>query len=665
MSDDAIKSTVGHVAEITGTTPTLSDLLRAKDLWETVHEYWLMLYEETERQNIGYETIRVVDFDIIYPAFWKVPVPPSRTFLKPDFSFPMTANFVFKHTRRPFTIPPGAFFELTRYLLELENQFGVKQSALKERFKAIDLGEIARTHDNNSKIQLSISALRKIAPESIKEIDLLIEMGARLKRLRRILKHECYEPWDTVMDRVGVQITSGEVKRIWHRFNDKRPRYTISNYLDALNMASYYSLLQTQLSDKTPTIFPLLASGTSAVLNFDDYPDWLSGYQSMITLESIKPVSTQYLTFATIIETYTEGNVETLYTFIREGIDQVERLLSEWRKFWDDCRRHFFSGGRHDARTILLSQLTQVPSFYDFCLVYDRWKTNFTEIIGSTFIDVARADRQLSRSYELTHEHLIGELAGELKDSDTKTNGVFDWNQSTSAVDTHLLFQSGLYTAGQQGTLNALRSTSLLKQRLLREMARPIEEDLEGLKIKVLLPHISETLFSWERANESTSQLCVWQHALDIGAALREVRQFLWVLGRRENTYLESSVELFGEDRYESITLNTSQSYEDWLNLLLSVTSEPEYLRIESGVCTVFLDTVPFDEEATLEVGVMYEDDIHHEVAEFRQNTASSPFSPTIIEMLLREYAEGFDKPDWVQRILERSTEDVISNEQA
>jgi hypothetical protein len=97
------------------------------------------------------------------------------------------------------------------------------------------------------------------------------------------------------------------------------------------------------------------------------------------------------------------------------------------------------------------------------------------------------------------------------------------------------------------------------------------------------------------------------------------------------------------EYAHERIMLDVAAEQSKWLDVLLFITPEPEYMRVDVDACTVFIDLVPAGEAFDMEMAVMYEDRrLHWLVADLHQQTSNVLLDTLIVEELLREYARGF-----------------------
>lgn len=645
MPSDPIDIALTHIQEITGSSPRLKDLFKVRELWLRLQKFWGLLSEETLRRRANCDTIRVVDFDIIYPAFWQSarlrPATQRPTSIEARFGFPMTTDFVFRHTKRPFTIPPGALFEVARHLIHLEQSYRTSNSKLAQIVENI---ESEGAPGNQSVAQYALAVSKEIGPEVEREVDQLIEMGVRLRSLKSILDHPFYRPWQDIVEKVGAQVEPEDVLRLRNLFNVIRPNRKFNNYLDALNVASYHTLLGSRdIDEQFTAVFPVLASGTKMILQYTTSTSAGANLRPVtLTDDAIQPVSTQYLSFATAAEVYSEDNLMLLASMTKENRAELFNLLGAWDTFWFDWGSRFQTMTPKeikDIEEIPLEDLADVVSFRELCAGYSKWKFNFVDIIGQTFIEITRTDRRLSENFKLIRKRLVGSLKQGKYGSNLIDYGeltAFTWNQKASSVDSYLLLQHELGASNQEITLKALKDTGILQERkFILPRARPT------LHINVNLLHISETVFTWERAVESNQQLCSWGYNRNLEDTLELTKHLL------QQPYISSEVRvcIFAEGVYEKQTLEVQSPVESWLSSIISATSNPEYIKIESDYCTIFCDVAPAFESGYSEIAVLYSDErLHAPIADFHNQSANSTLAPQLVSALLRRYALDFPK---------------------
>lgn len=669
MPSKMIDTTLEHISEFSEREPTLWDLYTAQNLWEKVQRYWETLSKEVSKRLDDKVIIRVLDFDIIYPAFWPAEMQRPSHF-EERLGFPMTTEFIFRNTKTAFTLPPGTLFELARYILRLEQDFDITSSKLRGMVMEVErlvsdtqrrgTGGLQRGQRSPEQSQraIEVDILRKIAPKCEEEVDRLIVTGIKLNRLSSILSHALHQPWGEVSGGAEGRVNYEELTQYRDWFGRRRPDLPLNNYLDALNVASYSTLLKTQTAgDGRPAYFPMLASSTQMILELHVRTGGSIPLPSSSD-ETVQPVTAQYLSFATAVEKFANFNLNRLHTFAQTGLELVQGLNLLLNDFWFDWKTRFYprtANGAHDKpwdaeylKQVRLSEVASMSTFSDFCNTYIRWRSHFSDVVGNTFLDVARADKQLRESYLSTKRRLLNQVArgGEFElEEEEGHSSSFNWTRRAAAVESTLMLQRKELSY-ESRDLKALRQTKIIK-----EEHNPFRNPSPVLRTVVSLPDIGEILFRWERSVGSRSQLCCWDHGLSIEKLLQYVRDFFVRVFEVSGS---SSVRLhvYSDDQYEVIKVPTSAGPEAWINSLLETTATAEYVRADGPFCSVFFDLVPMEPATNLEMAVLYSKPQYHAiVSNLHQVTSNVTITPTVVEELLREYDRTFTKKEqWVSQ---------------
>jgi hypothetical protein len=630
----------------------LWDLLHVRRLWDQLNDYWETFNEEVERRMGNNRPLRILDFDLIYPAFWPAEVR-NPLYLEERMGFPMTASFVFRDTRSHFTIPPGAFFELSYHLLRLQGSYRSsenKLSIMKKRMARVQANAFSEQAGHASK---AMNVLKDMSRKFEHEVDRMLETGMRVQNLRNILDHSFYVPWNDVTEGLHMRVDPEEIIRLWKIFGAERahPEKDLNNYLDAVNVAAYYALSRIRVAGKKQQgFFPLFASGTKVILQLGYQSD--KGDEDEPAIENaLRPVSIQYLSFATALEIYAEYNTDRLMSLAETGLKEIQRLRRRWNRFWADFRRKYQlpPQSRETAflRSFPVAGLGEFSSFQDLCDAYSRWRSNFDAVVGTVFLDITRADRQMSETFVRTKKHLLKQISAEGLTAEpekmltiSEAASSFDWTRTASAVEAHLLLNPRPDRVVKGDTLTALRRAGMLS-----EEGEVFPDPAPTLRTTVLLSDVKQTLFYWERTVGKDAQLCCWDYDLNIHDIVGFVRDFVETARAAANEELKLNV--YSDDCYGFTSIGSAANRDIWLDAILRITPEPTYLRVDIPLCAVFLDLRPSSHATSLEIAVMYETDkLHSLVADLYQHTSKLPISRSIVTSLLTEFAVDFKRKE-------------------
>ncbi len=655
MPTDTISATFEHLEKLTGSQPSLLNLLHMSGLWEQLQRYWKVFSREIDRRREGSDPIRALDFDLIYPTVWHAEVA-SPLELEERMGFPMTAAFIFRDTKVNFTIPPGSLFELYFHILRLEEAYNLKAGKLGRLMQKVERlhREVARA-DAEHAIRVT-QVLEETLPECKRETDRLNDIGARLESLGRILTHDYYRPWPEISKKAGVKPDPAEIIKFWRIFSQFRthPEKDMSNYLDALSMASYYALARAHIVGGDLT---LLASGTNIILQVG--PQVIStseGYRTTRQQEIINPVSIQYLGFATAMERYAEYNLTRLLALTKAGTLGIERLMHRWQNFWSDCQQKFPLPENVEEKkhydSISFSQLSEVPSFRLLCNAYRDWRVSFDKTVGSIFINITRADQQLSDNYHSRKQRLQKEVeelgGGRFSHSHVlaEVTRTFDWTPLTDIADSG--FMAGLgSTRHRKPTREAIELLTWRKTGMLIEEAEVYPDPVPTLRTTIRLADIKEEiLLVWERSVGHASQLCYWNYSSDIQDAFERIGELLVKAHSESQGGFTARLHVFARDLYKDKSFEVAPSEIQWYDEVLSLSPNPTYIRIDTNICTVFLDAAPPEDGTRLDMAVMYKKNLHRHVATLYRHTALFKLSIEVVEELLSEFAQDFKRKE-------------------
>ncbi|HEV2800393.1 MAG TPA: hypothetical protein VGW12_07850 [Pyrinomonadaceae bacterium] len=654
MSKNPTDYTLEHLTVLAGAEPSLWDLLYVKDLWTQLHHYWWVFNGEIQRRLGKFESIRVLDFDLIYPAIWPAEVQNPLS-LEERMGFPMTASFIFRDTKSLFTIPPGAFYELSYHLNKLRSSFDSSESRLQRMMNAVRRLHGTKLGNQKHNTFTAIKTLEDMAVECEQEVDRLIEIGVRLEGLNNILEHPYYRPWEEIAEKAGAIADPVDVFRFWKIFEADRthPEKDFSNYLDALNVASYYALSKARTSGKSPVGFsPLFASGTRVILNLPPSIGQKDYHRPSLLEEVIHPVSIQYLAFATALENYAEYALPVLSSIAENGFKGIQKLERRWGRFWNEVTLTLPLAQQSDIesyfKSIPLRQFNALESFSGFCESYTTWKKYFDAVVGSIFFNVTRADRQLSENHALVKQRLLADFKEyQLNDrlvtaneSVSEITSSFKWSHLASLVDSHLVFQHKAQRSVDEITLKSLRDAQMILERS-EVFAAPDPT----LRTAVHLAHAQQLLFYWERTAGHSAQLCCWEYDTNIKELLDCISSFLIKAHSEFQRESTATLKIYANNLFKQVTINADLSKGQLLDTILRFTPAPNYIRIETSSCIVFSDVVPPDPMASLEIAVMYEKPhLHQLVADLFQQTSTLPMPTQMIAALLEEYARDFQR---------------------
>jgi hypothetical protein len=182
---------------------------------------------------------------------------------------------------------------------------------------------------------------------------------------------------------------------------------------------------------------------------------------------------------------------------------------------------------------------------------------------------------------------------------------------------------------------------------MLMEEAQVFSEPFPTLRTIVKLTDIKEeVLLTWERSVGHSSQLCYWSYGAGLHAALDRLASFLKEAHGEPGELAPVQLHVFAGDFYGVTTSNVDLSDFQLFDIVLSISPDPNYIRIETSDCTVFLDVKPREVAARLEMAVMYEKSLHREVANLYRDTSLFPLAASVVEGLLREFANDFKRKE-------------------
>jgi hypothetical protein len=661
MSQPKLTNKLTDIAKILGTSFSSADLLRAKDSWETIYRYWSNLNNEKEREGFGSRTVRVLDFDVIYPAIWYVNAPTTTIHGVNDSVFPMTSKFIFEHTKSAFTIPPGAEVELTQFLNDLLSKHQLIEHRVISKWQEI------KPHVENENVTSAdtrglIASLRNNHAELLDDIEELIINGEKLDRLQSILNHEYFIPWEHLVEENDF-VNSQEIVDIWHRFNEERKTFTVNNYFDAINIVSYYSLLETQVNSPRREYIPLLASGTNIVQSYSEFPSRIQNLEIYLS-DDIRPVSPQYLTFATAVEMHAEYDLNILSTIISEGLRSGDVLAQEWRKLRDEIRNSLFQQ-REKIEELAIEDFIRFPAFRSFRMAYHRWYEHLMDGVGEVFVNVTRSDRLIRNNFGSALKRIVKDLH-HIPQSESPSEiatSRFDepqWDRAIANIDEHLLLQSREVPTFRKKTsmVSALRSAEIISEfvtttRADGSEAESIDEASDlVIRISVHLKHINKELFKWESRPMDSSELCSWSHSIDLETFLDLARNFLQ--GYEEPNEV-AKVVYFSDDSRKEFMIPILNSTEDWLTGF-DMMSQLEYLRIDTTSCTVFFDILPVDSTMAPEIAIsLGASNNWSKVASLFEQTSVTSFDQGIVFELMREYSSNFRDTNWIEKMIKNN----------
>jgi hypothetical protein len=624
LQNDFIEAALGWLVKVTTPQPTLLDLIALQELWARLIDYWNTLSGEASRRLIGRRSIRVLDFDIIYPALWIAKLHRSSPQLEHRLGFPMTSSFVFRNTRIPFTLPPGAGLELARHLISLEETHDSTRSRLQQ------LVDNIHRKSGGESIQLAADSL---PPEYEPEVQRLIDTGVRLRRLQDILSHPQYNRWDRLVQ--PQQTGEEELKGIQQLFDALRPKLTINNLADALTIAGVQRLLRADRADEELSVYPLLMSGTHVMLEFPRLAATHAGVPPSTLLDDSMPVvSSQYLAFATAVECFTEGDDDRILSLADPRLEELNSLNASWRKFWRHCAREFPHLDKRRARSISWGELNDIPYFRDVCTRYVRWSATFHDEIGTTFLAVARADQQLSDNYDAATRGLLRKFERQPIEV-MESLSVDSLAAFAVSSTTYVPLSSGKPTGELLRSSDALRGAGILQEKEVL-----LDGPRDGLRRVPFMAHTSEPLFVWESTFESTGldQLCYWRYGVSVQDMIPALRDFILSVTTGRNT----SWEVFSEEKYVAWDMDICDEPAALLSQMFKKCPAPDYIRVGCERCAIMFDLAPEGDSANLELAILGPlTEVADELAALHDKTAVISVSRALVATLLREYSDG------------------------
>jgi hypothetical protein len=519
----------------------------------------------------------------------------------------------------------------------------------------------ASQKEQASHTRTALQILDDMERECERQVDNLIEIGVKIEGLSGVLEHPCYRKWRDIAKKAKTVVDPGEVIRYWKIFEAERthPEKDFSNYLDAVNVASFYALSRGQTSGRSNmSYFPLFASGTHVVLNAPRSVGMKSHLRPSLLEEVIHPVSIQYLTFATAMEKYTEHDIKRQSVHAINGLKGIQKLRRRFRKLWMEANSKFALAQRSDKdeylKAISLGQLTELESFREFSDAYSDWKTSFNEVVGSIFFSVSKTDQQIRETYTSIKQRILRDFKEQqqtdailLSNAPANTiTAAFNWSRLASLVESRLLLlHDNIPRSIEEVTLKSLRDAEIIT-----EAGEVFPDARPTLRTSVLLTEIQQMLFYWERTVGFTAQLCCWEYALNLTDMLGSICSFLAKAHDVLQGEVEVTLKVYGTDIFRVLTTSPFVGKDELFDQILTVTRTPHYLRLDSKICSIFLDVAPPDPTTGLEVAVMYErTHLHPLIGELYENTATLSMPSLIISSLLEEYAKEFRRKE--QRI--------------
>jgi len=548
--------------------------------------------------------------------------------------------------------------ELRRFLVGLRSQIDETAKRLVRTWNETEhrIKSLAFTVGQTRDLMLS----QTTNPSLSTVVENLVDCGVKLKRLERILKHEFYKPWEEVFD--YTKPDPSEIYDLWLTFNNQRKDSELNNYFDAVNVVSYYSLLEHHLTTGVK-LKPLLASGTSIVRRYNEYPTRVK-----IRLEQneyISPVSPQYLSFATAVDVHAEFEPDVRNAIVEEGIRNSQNLKEAWRHLSGDIKTFVATGEKSvpDAASIF-----QLPSFGLFCSIHNDWYENLMGSVGEVFMNVTRSDKMLRESHAAaiisllkSHGRSAGESSVESILQHTIADSEFDWGRSISTLDNYLLLRSSEFSLSKSGeVIQDLRANGLLVEDVgstfnLDERADDDEKRDGFLRVtaNLSLNRVQRTLFRWELGEGEEDRLCCWQHALDFDRLVTDIWTFLATILEKED---DIDFVYFSEDQRCAFSTNLRVSIEDLLDRF-DRTAELEYVKVSFLDCVLFFDLSPTSPYEASEFAVLYQvGKAARNIGKLFEMTSVNPLDKGIFLELLKEYDTKYRDPIWLEEMIERGS---------
>jgi hypothetical protein len=625
--------------------PTVADLVRINDIIDLLHDYFELMRTETLRAAAGYRTIRILDFDMIYPACWPVQLRRPTTFER-ICRFPVTASFFFRETRSEFTIPPGTFFELSRYLCVLRDKLAMTAGELAKVTMKL---EKLTGRGTKNKLKLCATELEMLdgLPDMVSDdIGDFLEAGVTFHALESLLSHPMHLAWEELTNRAESRISPEVLDRIWDALNYLRPPLTVNNFADALNISAMIALLEsgsrTSLNVEN-RFFPLLATGTS-LLREMNIPLCLNSLERRPYLgedDRIVAVSPRYLLLDTAVSTYCEHTTSAKRTHVSVLLGSNHDVRKKWSDFW--IRLWNKLPPRKSLEQVKLTDLADEPTFNSLMFGFDKLFHDRLSSILSVLESESRADKQRSDNFieirkRLTKGLVAGRRLEHLLSHEERILSAETLGQGSSLIKLFVKVLNDRHpiVLVTNATVKSLRQSKLLDDRLKRC------DDTVGelLQFQPTCSYNSVPVLWWDGNMKTRTRQCVWNYSTNLSELMEKFVGFVRAVeDKTHQQIIHGSITVYGNGNSVNVAWPQPLSEEQLINLIVRRAVDPNYIRFENSVFDFYVELEPFDGESnSLELALRYDEDLNDQLADLHFQTAITRLDPMILVELLRDY---------------------------
>jgi len=626
-----------------GSEPTLADIVKINNMVDLLGDCFNLLRLEYQHSVAGFRTLRILDFDLIYPTCWPVQRRVPTSFER-MCSFPTTAAYFFRHTKSAFTIPPGSFFELSRYLGLLREKLSTSANHLSNTTKQLESTLASHRKRDQATANEQILLVERLPKMVGAEIDEFIGAGMMFHKLERLLTHPMHLHWLDLVNGTGTRISTAVLNRLCDALDYLRPNHSVNNFADALNISALVALIEsgqrTTIHEESH-LFPLLATGTG-ILRKMNVPLCLQQLEQKPHLgeeDEVQAVSPRYLLLDTAISTYCEDSARAKQTFISVLLNSNHKARKAWGDFW--CELWQKTQPRRPWASIKISEFINSLGLQNFMENLGAFFNEAFEPIVSILSSEARADRQHSTNYIEMRKRLVkGLLSGQklehlLSQEDEFLNSE-NLDRGYSLVKLYLsILREGETLMLTEPTLDSLR-----RNKILCDNIEGVQSTNGLLQFRPTCTYSSTHLLEWDGDLDSGTHQCCWTYRIEFTKLLSHLLAFRDAVEKRHGNHTgELRMAVYGGGQaYQSEWCKTLDS-ETLFDAIVARSTEPDYIHFEHPTFDFFAEIEPFSSQSEeLQVAVRYEYDLNVELAELHFATAVTRLDPNVLSDLLQDY---------------------------
>jgi hypothetical protein len=407
-------------------TATLGRDITSRDIgfvWHAVDLYRQFLeniLQDVERDMRGLATVRLLDFDVVYPSLWRA-IPWETSETARLFGVPQSTYHFFRHNKRPFSLPIGTEIEMAAWTVVLAKQERVSCQQLEKQLNALAPALGPGLDQSRRDFKVDRTQRRSNFKEFMQNLDTCITgvVQAKCDLAQLVAIRESEHNMSAGKLQSGVEIDQERYYNMLDTLRaymeSVRPGRWRANWADAYNLA-YYAAIRRRHSGG---VYPVMVSGTRAVR---DAP--LAQYLNLPPQPRDPPVTwSRYLTFATAFEQYCGDNRARKRTEATAALESLEPVLDAQREF----NRHAMWGwDTSKPEEVPWREFAADKDFKKWAWAYCNWRSTHLAEVLALFEHYGTSDHQLRNTYLQLKTDLLREALEERSSFDAKVRAE-DW----------------------------------------------------------------------------------------------------------------------------------------------------------------------------------------------------------------------------------------------